>query len=127
MKSYVRPISPMWWTTRKSYVLFMIRELTSVFVAIYVVLFLVMIHRVSQGPEAYGAFLEGLRTPGAVLFHIVALAFALFHTITWFNLTPKAIALWDGEKRVPPELIIAPNYVAWVVVSMLIAWLVLRS
>ena len=125
MKPYVRPISAGWWLRRSPYLLFMLREISSVFVAAYVVLFLVMIQRVSQGQAAYEAFLEGLQSPLAILFHVVALAFALLHTITWFQLTPKAMAVWSGEERLHPALLIIPNYVAWFVLSGVIAWIVL--
>jgi len=124
-KPYVRPISATWWLKRSSYLLFMLRELSSVFVAGYVVIFLVMIRRLSQGPAEYEAFLAALRSPLAILFHIVALAFALLHTITWFNLTPKAMAVWRGEERLPAAMLIVPNYVAWIVLSGVIAWFVL--
>jgi fumarate reductase subunit C len=116
-----------WWLKRTPYVLFMLRELTSVFVAAYVVIFLVMIRRLSEGQAAYEAFLASLKSPLAISFHIVALAFALFHTITWFHLTPKAMAVRIGEERVKPALIIAPNYVAWVLVSAAVAWILLRG
>ena len=127
MKPYVKPISATWWLQRRPYLIFMLRELSSVFVAAYVVLVLVMIHRVSQGPEAYAAFLEMLRSPVAIAFHVIALAFALLHTITWFNLTPQAIAVRRGETRVPAVMVIAPNYVAWVIVSALVAWFILKG
>ena len=127
MRPYVRPMPATWWLQRKPYLIFMLRELSSVFVAAYLVLFLVMIRRLAQGPAAYESFLESLKAPLAIFFHIVALAFALLHTITWFNLTPQALPLRLGEKRVSPGLIIAPNYVAWMVVSAIIAWLVLRG
>jgi len=127
MKPYVRPMPATWWLKRTPYLLFMLRELTSVFIAAYVVLFLVMIRRLSEGQAAYELFLNGLRSPLAISFHVVALAFALFHTITWFHLTPKAMAVRIGEERVPPALIIAPNYVAWVVVSAAVAWILLRG
>ena len=125
MKPYVRPISAGWWLRRSPYLLFMLREISSVFVAAYVVLFLVMIQRVSQGQAAYEEFLVGLQSPSAILFHVVALAFALLHTITWFQLTPKAIAVWRGEERMPAAMLIVPNYVAWFVISGVIAWIVL--
>jgi len=127
MKPYVRPMPATWWLKRTPYVLFMLRELTSVFVAAYVVIFLVMIRRLSEGQAAYEAFLASLKSPLAISFHIVALAFALFHTITWFHLTPKAMAVRIGEERVKPALIIAPNYVAWVLVSAAVAWILLRG
>ena len=127
MKPYIRPMPATWWLKRSPYLLFMLREFSSVFVAAYVVIFLVMIRRLSEGQAAYEAFLASLQSPLAILFHIVALAFALFHTITWFHLTPKAMAVRIGEERVKPALIIAPNYAAWAVVSAVVAWILLKG
>lgn len=125
MKPYVRHMPATWWLRRPSYFRYMLREISSVFVAAYVLIFLVMIRRVSQGQAAYEEFLAGLQSPLAILFHVVALAFSLLHTITWFQLTPKAMAVWKGEERVPPAMLIIPNYVAWFVISGVIAWIVL--
>lgn len=127
MKTYVRPMPATWWLRRGSYVFFMLRELTSVFIAAYLVLFLVMIHRFYQGQAAYESFLESLKSPLAIIFHVVALAFALFHTCTWFNLTPKALVVRLGEERVPPAAIIVPNYLAWIVISVIVGWFVLKG
>ena len=127
VKPYIRPMPATWWLKRRPYLVFMLRELSSVFVAIYVVWFLLLLRKLSEGPEAYAAFLEGLRSPLAILFHFVALAFALLHTITWFNLTPQAMPIRRGEDRVPASLIILPNYVAWFVVSAVLVWIVLRG
>ncbi len=127
MKPYIRPMPATWWLQRSSYLLFMLRELSSVFVAGYVVLFLLIIRSLSQGPAQYEGLMAALRSPLAILFHVVALAFALLHTITWFNLTPKAMAVWRGEERLPAAMMIIPNYVGWVVVSGVIAWFVVRG
>jgi fumarate reductase subunit C len=61
-----------------------------------------------------------------VALHLVGLAMVLFHTITWINLTPKVLVLWRGEERVSPALIAASNYLAWLVVSGVVAWVALR-
>ncbi|HEX9596271.1 MAG TPA: hypothetical protein VF982_05275 [Anaerolineales bacterium] len=127
MKPYIRPMPVTWWLKRKPYLVFMLRELSSVFVAIYVVWFLLLLRKLSEGPEAYAAFLEGLRSPLAILYHFVALGFALLHTITWFNLTPQAMPIRRGEERVPASMIILPNYIAWFVVSAVLVWIVLRG
>ena len=127
MKLYVRPMPANWWMKRGPYLFFMVREVTSVFVAAYLVLFLVMIHRLHQGPAAYASFLEWLKSPLAIVFHVVALGLALFHTVTWFQLTPKALVVRVGENRVPPAAIIAPNYLAWIVVSAFISWVFLKG
>ena len=103
----------------------MVREFTSVFVGAYVVIFLMMIRRLNEGQAAYEAFLASLQSPLAIVFHMVALAFAVFHTVTWFHLTPKAMAVRIGEERVKPALIIAPNYAAWAVISAIVAWFLL--
>jgi fumarate reductase subunit C len=50
----------------------------------------------------------------------------LFHTITWISLTPKVLVLWRGDERVDPTLIAASNYLAWLVVSGVVAWVALR-
>ena len=117
-------MSATWWLKRPSYVLFMLREFSCVFVGAYAVWFLMLLKRLSEGPEAYAAFLEGLRSPAAILFHVVALAFALLHTITWFQAAPRAVAVWRGEERLSDAKIILPNYAVWIVVSALLVWIV---
>ncbi|HET6781610.1 MAG TPA: fumarate reductase subunit C [bacterium] len=124
-RPYHRPMPANWWLTNRAYFMFMIRELTSVFIAIYVVLILVLINRIAAGPDAYRAYLAFLATPGMLVFHIVALAAALFHSITWFNLAPKGLAVRVGERRVPDAVIVGSNFAAWIILSVLLAWIVL--
>ena len=59
--------------------------------------------------------------------NVIALFFVVFHTVTWFNLAPKALAIRAGGKRVPSLLVAAPNYVVWVAVSAAVARLLLRG
>jgi fumarate reductase subunit C len=117
-----------WWLARPGYIRFMIREVTSVFIAIFLVVLLVQIHQAAQGPDAYAAMLGRLRAPGWIVFNVVALAFALYHTVTWFKLTGVVQVVRLGERRVPPGLVVAGAFVAWGVVSLFILyWLVVRS
>ena len=117
-----------WWLERPSYIRFMIREVTSVFIAIFLVVLLVQIYQVAQGPEAYAAVVAKLRSPGWIVFNVVALAFALYHTVTWFKLTGVVQVVHLGERRVPPGLVVAGAFVAWGVVSLFIlCWLLVRS
>ena len=125
MSSYRRPVSNMWWLKRKPYILFIIREITSVFVAGYCVLLLILIFRLGQGPTPYSNLLVTLKSPLSIAMHIISLAFVLYHTITWFNLTPKILVLYRGEDRISQKLIASVFYVGWVVASVIIAWLVL--
>jgi len=127
MSPYRRPIPPTWWLANRAYFLFMVRELTSVFIAAYLVLFLLMLQKLAAGREAYEAYLRFLAQPGMLVFHVVALAAALFHTVTWFNVTPMVMPLQVGEKRVPPKIIAGANYMAWIVLSIAVTAIVMRG
>ncbi len=107
--------------------LFIIRELTSLFVGFYCLLLLVILYKLGQGEEAYNGMLAFLRSGPVVALHFVTLIFTVYHSITWFNLTPKAIVIPNGEKRVPDVLIAGSNYVAWVVFSVILYWVIVRA
>jgi fumarate reductase subunit C len=127
MSPYQRPVRFAWWWGHRAYTLFVIRELTSIFIAAYAVLLLLLLRSLSQGPEAYAAYLQFLTAPGMVLFHVVALAAAVFHAVTWFGLAPSGIAVRVGDRAVPGRIIVGANYAAWIVISAIIAWIVLGA
>jgi succinate dehydrogenase subunit C len=118
-------VSTYWWLGNWPYLRFILRELSSVFIAWFVVVVMLQIRAVSHGPEAYKEFEEWLRTPILVALNAISFFFVLFHTITWFNLAPKAMVVRLRGKRVPDLTIAALNYAAWLMVSALVCWLVL--
>ena len=123
---WYRPrVSTYWWLGRRSYLAFILREVSSVFVAWAVVFLLLLVVAVSGGEESYRQFLSWAGRPWVVLLNLVALVFVAFHSVTWFNLSPQAIVVRLRGKRVPGVWIAAANYAAWAVVSALVAWLVL--
>lgn len=118
-KPYVRQVSrSWWWLSRRRYISYMMRELTCVFIGAYSAVLVVGLMRLSQGRLAYEGFLDALWGPLGIVFHILAFAFALYHTITWFNVTPKAMPLRVGDQRVPGGAIIGAHYAGWFVVSL---------
>lgn len=126
-KEYIRPISSGWWLKKRAYTLFMVRELTAVFVAGYAIFLLTLIHRAMQGPEVFTTFIQGLKSPLSILLHLLALAMAIYHSVTWFNLTPKVLVVWRGEDQVNPALIAVSHYVAWVLISVVVAGIVMAA
>jgi fumarate reductase subunit C len=56
---------------------------------------------------------------------VATLAFATYHSITWFNLTPKALPLQVGEGFVPDWVIAGAHFAGWAVVSFVILALAL--
>jgi fumarate reductase subunit C len=118
-----------WWLHNYHLVLFMIRELTSVFVAGYSVFLMVLLYRVNQVEPKHSVseFLGFLQCPWVIAWQLIILPFALYHSVTWFNLTPKALIIWRGEEKVSPFVIAGMHYLAWVVVSGLILMYVLNA
>jgi fumarate reductase subunit C len=112
---------------RRTYFAFILRELSSLFVVWFVVFTLVQIRALSQGAEGYQQFLNFARNPAVVAVNLIALFFVVFHAITWFNLAPKAMVVHLRGKRLPSAYIAAPNYIAWIAVSALVAWIILRQ
>jgi fumarate reductase subunit C len=126
-RRYRPRVSTYWWLWRLSYLKFILRELSSVAVAYFVVLLLLLLRALSLGPESYVTFQQWLRSPYMIALNGISLLFVLFHTITWFNLAPRAMAVRVRGKRVPDLLIAGSNYLAWLVVSVAVAWLILRG
>jgi len=112
----------LWWLRRRSYLIFVVRELSSVFVAWSVVFLLLAAGTIMRGPEQYRDFLAWSARPWMVLLNLVALAFVVFHAVTWFNLAPRAIVVHVRGRRVPPTVIAAAHFGLWAVVSAVAAW-----
>ena len=118
-------MSTYWWLERRSYLAFILREVSSVFIAWLVVFLMLLVRAVGQGDAAYQLFLDWSGRPLIVVLNILSLSFVVFHAITWFNLAPKAMVVHVRHRRVPGRLIALSNYLAWAVASALVAWLIL--
>ena len=124
---YRRRMSVWWWLKNRAYSKFVLRELTSVFVAFFAMLYLWQLRALAAGPEAYAQFVARLKTPLFLTVDTAAFLFVLFHTITWFNLTPTAIVVRVKGKRVPDRIVAGSNYVVWVLLSGIVAWIFTRG
>ncbi len=123
---YRSRVSTWWCLTRWPYLKFILREISSVFVGWFVVLLLLQIRALSRGPDAYARFQHWLQNPLVLLLNLVTLFFVVFHAITWFKLAPSAMAVRFRGKRVPDLFIVGTNYAAWAVVSLVVAWFLVR-
>jgi fumarate reductase subunit C len=54
------------------------------------------------------------------VFQLLCLAFATYHSVTWFALTPKAMPLMVKGEPVPGIVIVGAHYVAWAAVSAVV-------
>ena len=121
-----RPISTWWWLRKRTYFVFVMRELSSLFVAWYVLFLLMLIRAVDRSEAAYADFLDWAASPVIVVINVVGFAFIVLHAVTWFSLTPQAMALQLRGRPVPGWLIIGVQSVGLAVVSAFVWWLVLR-
>ena len=124
---YRRRMSVWWWLKNRAYSMFVLRELTSVFVAFFAMLYLWQLRALAAGPDAYAQFVARLKTPLFLTVDTIAFLFVLFHTITWFNLTPTAMVVRVKGKRVPDRIVAGSNYVVWVLLSGIVAWIFTRG
>jgi fumarate reductase subunit C len=98
----------------------MLRELSAVFLALYTVLLLVLVMKVQEGPTAFADYVDTLRSPLLVGVHVLIMAFALLHTVTWFQAVPKGLPLRRGEEAVPPRLMIGATYALLLAVTVVV-------
>ncbi len=124
---WLRPrLSTYWWLGKWPYVRFILRELSSVFVAWFVIYLLLLVRAVGRGQLAYSEFLVFSAHPIVLTINVVAFLFITFHALTWFAVAPQAIVAHIGPKRVPATVIALSHYGAWIVVSAVIFWFLLR-
>ena len=120
-----RPVSTYWWLEKRSYLAFILREGSCLFVGWFVMYLLLLVNAVGQGPATYTQFIEWSGTPWVLALNVVSLLFVVYHAITFFDAAPQAMALHVGRKRVPGLMVRAGHYVAWAVISAYVAWLLL--
>jgi len=124
---WYRPrVSVYWWLGQWRYLTFILRELSSVFVAAVVLLTLFQLRALRAGPAAYARLEHRLQSPVMIGLSVIALFFVVLHSVSWFNLTPRAMPVRLRGKRLPEWMIAAPNYVLWIVASGIVSWMVLK-
>ena len=119
-RPYLRKVERNWWLQHPRYISYMIRELTSLFVGLYCVLLAVGLVRLAQGHPAWDGFVANLSSPLGISLQSICLVFAIYHSVTWFSLTPKAMPLMVKGEPVPGIVIVGAHYVAWAAVSAVV-------
>lgn len=120
-----RRLSPGWWTHSRHYATYMIREWTSLFVAVYSLIIIYGLSLWATGSKT--AFLDLLKNPAVIGFSLVALFFTMYHAITWFLLLGAVTPIKIGRTVTKPWQALALNLILLLVVSYLaIMLLVLR-
>jgi fumarate reductase subunit C len=106
VKVYRQPLRSDWWLRRRSYFLYVVRELTVVFMVAWLVWFLVQVAALKRGdyepPTAEGfAF---------IAFSVVCLFFTLWHAITFLNLSGLILRVPIGDRFLPASAVKAAAF-----------------
>jgi fumarate reductase subunit C len=118
-----RPLN--WWTKNPRYTLFIFRELSAGFLALYAILLFRLMHRAGD-PQAWDQIIGWLMSPVSIVLHVVVLAFALLNTWTTFTLAPRVLKLHRGEEPVPESAISGAHWAAFLVVTIVLIAIALR-
>lgn len=124
--TYHRPIPATWWLRDRKYFLFMMRELSSFFIAVFLLIYLYGLSLLSEGQAAYGQFQETLRSGGFTLFFVVVFIFAVYHSWTWWSIMGKVQVVRLGDHKVPERVITAVALAGWVVASAVVLFVFTR-
>jgi fumarate reductase subunit C len=124
-RPYVRGMDG-WWNRVPFFKRYMAREVTAFFVAVYGLLMLAGLVRLSQGPAAFGQWLQQLQSGWSIALHVVLLLVFAYHTYSWFEIMPKTMPpVVVGGKKLAPQTITGLGIAAAVAASafvLLVAW-----
>lgn len=120
-KPYVREVSKTtWFLSHPRYKRYMAREVTCIFIFAYTFLLIAALGALANGKDAFDAFVLGLGGPLGVLFNVAVLIATVYHSLSWFVVTPQAMPIQMGEEFVAGHIIVNAHYAAWAVVSLII-------
>ncbi len=123
-----KKVSPGWWLSNRRYAAYMLRELTSFFIAVFCLLYVYQLSVLASGNSAaYGNYLGLLKNPLMVVFNVVTLVFALYHSFTWFFLTGKVQPIRVRKWTTTPLMALAVNSVLFVAISFTVVMLFLAG
>lgn len=125
-RPYQQTLTRTWWTKRKGYRAYMIRELTSIFVLLFSIELYFALFFLVKGEQSWMAFLNVIQSPAGLLINGAILIATLWHTVTWFQLTPITMPFRVKGKKVSENAIIGAHYGLLLVISLLVVW-ILRS
>jgi fumarate reductase subunit C len=120
-RPYMRQMSKTsWFMTHARYKSYMLHEVSSLFVALYMALLIAGLFRLGSGPDAWAGFLAFVKSPIVVILSLIAFALFIVHTVSWFQAVPQAMRIQQGEHFVPGKLIVGAHYVVLGVVSLFV-------
>ncbi len=125
-KTYTPKMPSTWWLRNPRYFLYMLREVTSIFVFLYVLAFAVQFFLLADR-SLFDAFRALFTSPVFFGFIGVVLVMAVVHAITWWSLNARVFKIRLRGRLLPPAALFMGFVLAWIVVSGLVYILIFRG
>jgi fumarate reductase subunit C len=110
-----------WWKRDPFFVRYMWREATALAVLAYAIVLMVGVLRLSQGEAAWNGWLDTLKSPLSLLFHLVLLVSFFIHAKSWFEIMPKTMPMMKvGGERLAAATITRTGWAAVVAASVVL-------
>ena len=122
-KTYKPEMPTTWWIRNPRYFLYMLREVTSIFVFLYALAFAVQFLLLADR-GLFDAFREIFASPVFRAFTGVVLVMAFVHALTWWSLNAQVFQIRIGGRPLPKGAKVTGFILAWAVVSGLVYFLV---
>lgn len=123
-KPYVRPMAG-WFRRDPFFVRYMWREVTALAVLLYALVLMVGVLRLSQGEAAFNGWLEALRSPLSLVFHLALFVAMVYHAYTWFEVMPKTMPiLVSNGQRVTDATITRIGVIVAIVTNLVLLALI---
>ena len=121
-KKYVRPMTATWWQKLDFYKAYMVREATSIFAVWFCIVLLYGVLSLASNPvPGLGIidFIGFLRNPIVVFLNIITLIATLYHTATYFVMTPKVMNIIVKNERLPHHVLRNALWAVTAVISVI--------
>ena len=121
-KKYVRPMTATWWQKLDFYKAYMVREATSIFAVWFCIVLLYGVLCLASNPgPGLGIvdFIGFLRNPIVVFLNIITLIATLYHTATYFVMTPKVMNIIVKNERLPHHVLRNALWAVTAVISVI--------
>jgi succinate dehydrogenase subunit C len=107
-----------WWTRNRHYFNYMLREFSSVPMALWMLWLLVEIQRAGGTAAQYRPH----GSPAFIAFSVVVLLFSLYHSVTFLSLAGTILHLKVLDRPVPSGMIVLAMFGMWLVASVVVAF-----
>lgn len=107
-----------WWTRKRHYLTYMLREFSAIPMALWLLWLLYEIQRAQRGPSGY----YPPRSAAFVAFSVVVLVFSLYHSVTFLSLAGTILHFKVLDRPVPSRLIVMAMFGTWLVASVVVAF-----